>query len=252
MRERLQSYRLLISTLGFWQFLFYKIQLLRVHLLRLERPVSLFSKYAKFPLRFRPNTSDHAVFFQVFVNLGYRCLDDARDVSLIIDCGANVGYTSAYLLTRFPTARVIAVEPDPENFTMLEMNLAGYGERYRAVRAAIWSHATGLVMASKEPGTEWSRSVKLANGDEAASLQATDIGSLLDQSGCPTISVLKIDIEGAETAVFSSNYESWLSKVDNLAIELHGQEAVSIFEKAIASQHFKVSQCAELTVCTRA
>lgn len=251
MRERLQNYRWLIASLGFWQFLFYKLQLLRVRLRHIDHSVALFTKYAAFPLEFRPNTSDHAVFLQIFVHREYHCLDDVDKVSLIIDCGANIGYTSAYLLSRFPLARLIAIEPDPENFAMLEKNLARYSGRYRALRSAIWSHATGVVIASKERGEEWSRSVKPANKDESASLVATDIGSLLEASGCDRISILKIDIEGAEAVIFSSNYEHWLSRVDNLVIELHGEECASIFEKAIAAQNFRVSQCGELTICTR-
>lgn len=251
MMERFQNYWLLISSLGFWQFLFYKLQLLRVRLLRIDHPISLFSKQAAFPLQFRPGTSDHAVFFQIFVHQEYRCLDHAHDVKLIIDCGANIGYTSAYLLSRFPKASLIAVEPDPENFAMLERNLVRFAGRYRALRSAVWSHGTKLVVSGKERGGEWSRSVKLADGDESPNFVATAIGTLFEESGCPRISILKIDIEGAEKAVFSSNYESWLPKVDNLAIELHGRECASIFEKAIASQNFAVSQCGELTVCTR-
>jgi hypothetical protein len=46
-------------------------------------------------------------------------------------------------------------------------------------------------------------------------MTATDIGTLLDRSGEQRISVLKVDIEGAERVVFVKNYESWLPKVDN-------------------------------------
>lgn len=267
MKERWRIYRFLIARLGLWQFLVYKLQLLRVRLFRIAQPVSLFSKRAAFPLRFRPNTSDLGVFFQVFVHQEYRCLDNARNVNLIIDCGANVGFTAAYLLSRFTAAQLIAVEPDPENFRMLEKNLAPYAGRYRALRSAIWSHATDLVIAGKEPGGEWARRVILANNEGSAhsagsaqahsassgqdAVVATDIGALLQESGCARISILKIDIEGAEAAVFSTNYEGWISKIDNLVIELHGEECTSIFKKAIAPQNFTLSQCGELTVCTR-
>jgi FkbM family methyltransferase len=251
MRARLQNYYWLIKSLGFLGFLFYKLQLLSVQLLRIQHPVPLISKRAKFPLLFRPNSSDHAVFFQVFVNQGYRCLDKVHNPELIIDCGANVGYTSAYLLSRFPTARVIAVEPDPENFAMLEMNLARYTGRYRTIRSAVWSHATRLVLAGTEPGSEWSRSVKEASTTESSRFVATDINTLLEESGFPRISILKIDIEGAEIDVFASNYQKWIPKVDNLVIELHGEECAAVFEKAIAEEKFVRSRCGELMVCTR-
>ena len=46
-------------------------------------------------------------------------LDPPVEPRFILDCGANVGYTSAYLLTRFPTAFLIAIEPDPGNAEIL-------------------------------------------------------------------------------------------------------------------------------------
>jgi hypothetical protein len=39
-------------------------------------------------------SSDLHVFRQIFVEREYGCLDDLADVRLIIDCGANAGYSS--------------------------------------------------------------------------------------------------------------------------------------------------------------
>jgi FkbM family methyltransferase len=251
MQDRWRHYRLLITTLGFGQFLFYQLQQLRLRRLQTKAPVSIFSKLAKSRLWFRPGTSDHAVFFQIFVHREYRCLDAMRGVNLIIDCGANVGYTSVYFLNRFPRARVIAVEPDPDTFAILTANLAPYAARSRAICSAVWSHSVGLVFSGNESGAEWAQSVRPPNGSESPNLVATDIGALLEESGAERISILKIDIEGAESAVFSSNYQNWIQRVDNLVIELHGEECRSIFEAAIASEKFAISQCGELTVCAR-
>jgi FkbM family methyltransferase len=250
MQARWKHYHLLITTLGFWQFIFYQLQHLRLRCRPTKDPVSILSKLVKSRLWFRPHSSDHAVFFQIFVHRDYRCLDCAGDVSLIVDCGANVGYTSVYLLNRFPKAYVIAVEPDPETFAILKANLTPYPGRYRAICSAVWSHSAGLVF-SGQPGAEWSQSVRLAHDSEPSNVKAIDIGTLLEESGAERISILKIDIEGAESAVFSSNYEHWLKRVDNLVIELHGEKCRSIFETAIAAENFVMSQRGELTVCTR-
>ena len=80
----------------------------------------------------------------------------------------------------------------------------------------------------------------------------TDIETLLLDSGYARISILKVDIEGAEAAVFSSNYQHWIKKVDNLVIELHDEQCSSIFLEAISAENFVVSHCDELTVCKRA
>lgn len=44
----------------------------------------------------RPQTSDLAVFSPVPGHHGPKCLDSTQDVSLIIDCGANVRFSAAY------------------------------------------------------------------------------------------------------------------------------------------------------------
>lgn len=56
-----------------------------------DKGISLLrSKYAKFPIECRANTSDIAVFSQVFIELEYSCLRHVRNAELIIDCGANI------------------------------------------------------------------------------------------------------------------------------------------------------------------
>jgi FkbM family methyltransferase len=246
-------YKQEVTNLGFLRFAVFKLQNLLARSTAVKGPLTYFSKHARFPLKFRPRTTDPYVFRQIFVELEYRPLNDIRNVGLILDCGANVGYSSAYLLTQFPKSRVIAIEPDPENFSMLEKNLAPYAGRFRAIQSAIWSKQVRLVLSEERmmPGWEWARTVREAKEGEPQTIAATDIGTLLNESGFERISILKIDIEGAEAIVFSSNYEEWLSKVDNLAIELHGDECSSVFFKAIAGENFELSKSEELIVCKR-
>jgi hypothetical protein len=119
--------------------------------------IKLTSRHARYPLLARPGTSDLSVFRQVFLQREYACLDDVQAPRFIVDCGANVGYSSASLLTRSPQARVISVEPDAGNYEILVKNMAPYGNRVRTIRGAVWSHSTHLTMASTgyRGGEEW-------------------------------------------------------------------------------------------------
>jgi len=250
---RLKSYERAIANLGLFPAIFDKLQTLRCRYVKTNQPFTLYSRYAQFPLKCRPNTSDFDSFGQIFVGREYRCLDDVCHADLIVDCGANVGYSSAYFLSKFPKSYLIAIEPEGGNFSLLQTNLAPYNGRYHAICSAVWSRPVGLVL-SEVPfgdGREWSRTVRETRFDEKPTMTAVVIGTLLKDSGHDRISILKIDIEGAESTLFSSNYESWIEKVDNLVIELHGSECRSIFERAISNVKFAVSQCDELTVCKR-
>jgi FkbM family methyltransferase len=249
-----------ITNLGLLPFFLFKIQALRSRFTQSRRPIFYWTKYATFPLKARPKTTDPFVFWQIFGDREYRCLDELKNVRLIIDCGANVGYSSAYFLTRFPTSHVIAVEPDIDNFDLLRTNLAPYGNRCRLVNSAVWSKATGLVFVESTLKTHshsnpiegaCGRRVREARNDEKPAMIATDIGQLLKESGFDRISILKVDIEGAEMELFSSNYIEWLTQVDHLVIELHSDGCAVAFQKAITTEPFALSCCEELVVCKR-
>jgi FkbM family methyltransferase len=182
-----------------------------------------FTDSARYPLLHRCGTSDLAVFSQIFTEKEYACLDDVKEVELVVDCGANVGYSAAYFLSHFPDSRVICIEPDKANSTMLAKNLSPYGSRAKIIRSAIWSHRTGLVFHELpyRDGKEWAVQVREAQPSEATTINATDIGTILKESGHFQIDILKIDIEGAEAMVFASNYEEWLSHTRNIVIEIH-------------------------------
>lgn len=222
-----------------------------------KRPCLLRSRYAKFPIQCRANTSDIAVFTQIFIELEYSCLKHVKDANLIVDCGANIGCSSAYFLSRFKSSRLVAVEPDPGNFEQLKLNMKPYGDRCTAINSGLWSHATRLKMATPtfRDGQEWSRQVEECAGTVPNSFGAIDVGTLLRKSGKSRIDILKIDIEGAEAVVFSRNFEHWLDRVDNLVVELHDDSsfgnATRIFMEAVQGRGFRVGTHGELTVCSR-
>ena len=214
------------------------------------------ARHANHSLCYRLKSSDLFVFHQIFIDLEYGPLKELQDVRLIIDCGANVGYSSAFFLSQFPSSHVIAVEPDIRNFVMLQRNLSEYGSRATAIRAGIWSHNVPLRVSQERyrDGLEWSVQVQPCDADQAPDFQGVTIQSLLDSSRVARISLLKIDIEGAEAVVFQGNVD-WLDRVDAIAIELHDDtnfgKATEIFDAAIRSRGFEISYSGELTICRR-
>ena len=246
-----------ISNLGLRSWLLLCVQRCRQRLIRQNTLLTLTSKYARHPAKCRAGTSDLDAFRQIFAAREYSCLDDVAEAIFIIDCGANVGYSSAYFLSRFPRCDVVAIEPDPQNFELLRLNLSPYGKRARTLRAAVWSHETRLTLSEEQyrDGREWSRQVRECRPGEDSDLLAVDIGSILDESGHERVSILKVDIEGAEAVVFSKNYESWIDRVDNMVVEIHNApsfgDCAGVFGKAVAGRGFSITQCEELTVCKR-
>ncbi len=226
---------------------------------RNRRDWSIRPKVVEYPFFIRGNTSDIDVFNQIFIENEYQCLTGIKNVGLVVDCGANVGFSSAYFLSVFPSCHVVAIEPDKENFEALRRNLSSYRNSARVdlINAGIWSITCRLAVSSESyrDGREWARQVRLAGAYEQSQVDGISIDTVLTNSGFDRISILKIDIEGAEAIVFGSPRLEWLEKVDNIAIELHDDssfgKASEVFFDAIANQNFKISYSGELTICRR-
>ena len=136
-----------------------------------------------------------------------------------------------------------------------ERNLAPYGGCVEVIRAGIWSHPCRLRMSAatfRDGGASSRQVCECEPGEEG--FPAVEVASVIRQSGRPRISVLKIDIEGAEAVVFARGSD-WLDCVDNLVIELHDDtafgDASGTFHRAIEGRGFSVNRFHELTVCKR-
>jgi FkbM family methyltransferase len=198
-------------------------------------------------------SSDMDVFNQIFVEDEYACIRGIDSPALIFDLGANVGYSTAYFLNAFPAAMVVAVEPDPANFEVCRANLAPYGSRARAVCGAVWSSCSRLALSRGTfgDGREWASEVREpAEQPGTEAVQGWDIPSLLRLTGKEQIDLLKVDIEGSEVNVFGPESSSWLHKVSNICIELHGPHCEEVFFHALRDFEYELSDSGELTVCT--
>ena len=65
-----------------------------------------------------------------------RILGNAPALS-VVDAGAHHGHTAMQCLEHFPNCRVIALEPEPENFAIAKKTLAPFGERVELLPFAL-------------------------------------------------------------------------------------------------------------------
>ena len=199
------------------------------------------TKHARHSLLCRPGTSDAKAFEMIFIQQEYSCVERLRDVRLVVDCGANVGYAAAYFLNMFPESTVFAVEPDRDNFSTLTQNLHPYAARARCVQAAVWSDATQLITDTEtyRDGKEWSRQFRPCRSGEPPTTRGLPMDALLDEARAERVSLLKMDIEGAEAIVFGGTDRRWLTRVDAIVIELHDDyphaDCRAVFEQACAN-----------------
>jgi FkbM family methyltransferase len=205
----------------------------------------------QYPLYYREGTSDLEVIRQIFVRREYESIGNENDISLIVDCGANIGCTAFYLLNRYPEAHVIVVEPDSANFAICRKNLLPFTDRVTLVKAGIWSSSIPLCVerGNYGDGREWSFQVRPIYENERADFLGVTIDQLLENADRSRIDILKIDIEAAERELFSENYRSWLDRTKNIVIELHGEDCERAFLQAMAKYCWEPERSGELTVC---
>ncbi|HUR55165.1 MAG TPA: FkbM family methyltransferase [Gemmataceae bacterium] len=202
------------------------------------------------PLYFRPAGSDPAVIEQVFVQREYAAVADLPGVEYIVDCGANIGCTTFFLMKHYPRARAVVVEPDPGNMAVCRRNLAPFRDRVTFVQAGVWSAAGPLVVerGAFRDGAEWSFRVRPARPEEKPDITAVTIPGVLAAANFPRADLLKIDIEGSETEVFGRDSHGWLSRTRNIAIETHGPECERAVADALAAFRFDAGESGELAI----
>jgi FkbM family methyltransferase len=196
-------------------------------------------------------SSDMTVLAQVFVDDEYACLRDLQNVSLVLDLGANVGFSSVYFLTSFPESRLVSVEPDERNVAVCKANLMPYGDRALLLHGAAWSERTRLRLSRDTfgDGREWSTQVRSPADGSPGEIEAWDVGTLIDMAGVEQVDLLKVDIERAELVLFGDTAKSWLPRIRNICIELHGPDCQEVFFHALKDFDYELGHSDELTVC---
>jgi len=126
-----------------------------------------------------------------------------REEPVIIDAGANVGYSSLYFADAYPAATVLAIEPDERTFEELVKNVARH-PRIFPINGALWSNDRGVDLRSAKDDS-WSNRVIAGSG--GPKVPSFTIEGVIKQVQRGRILILKLDIEGAEREACSTGQE---------------------------------------------
>jgi FkbM family methyltransferase len=205
------------------------------------------------PVHYRHGTSDKQVVEDVLLYAQYQGASSLHGVSLIVDAGSNIGTSAIYFLRAYPNARVIAIEPDPDNWLVLCKNMAPYGARVLCLQAALW-HCEDQLMLEKgayRDGDAWSTMTTpqtLGCVPRAQLVNAITVPQILQRYSDGIIDVLKIDIEASEKYLFDQSAQEWLRNVRMVVIELHDDNCTHAFMHAISAIGGDITRDGELTI----
>jgi FkbM family methyltransferase len=186
-------------------------------------------------LTYRPSQSDWATIWETFGMM-------ENDVALpftpatIVDCGANGGFTGVYFRERWPRAKLVVIEPDPGNVEILRRNL-GDEKDVLLFEAAVWSGDSQLAFDDSRLGNSGHI---LTSG--SLMVRARTLDSIVQEAGLKSIDVLKMDIEGAEQAVFLEGPVDFLAITKAILIEFHGTDLERQITKLLRGHGFVLFQ----------
>lgn len=154
-----------------------------------------------------------------------------QDIRTVFDVGANVGNMSLLFLRWFPQATVHAFEPEKTLFGQLNSNIAeaGFSDRFRAHQIGFFDqeqqaelhlasqHGANSLLEMNAAYLEANPSLK-TEATETISLVRMD--DFVRDAGIEHIDLVKIDVEGVESAVLRGGANTFRDMVDVVTLEV--------------------------------
>lgn len=202
--------------------------------------------------------SDYNVFKQIFNFEEYKIvlslyklniLNDEKPV--LIDAGANVGYTSLYFLNSIPNLQIFSIEPSESNMNIYKQNIAlnNFEQQVKFYMNALAEveNKNFTINNTFRDGKDWSISTQ-ENKDGI--LKGITINEIIKNNNLNKISILKIDIEGAERFIFNKNNNLDFLKITQIiAIEIHDEFNIrNQINELLLENNFIIFESGELTI----
>ncbi len=160
---------------------------------KMGRPTSSFSLLGTRVLFSDPGTLEY-VFREVFIEECYAGCPIAP--STILDCGSNIGMSILYFKSCWPDAKILGVEASPGTFALLKENARGLKDVMLVNKAV--ADRSGMIPFYTVPGLGVSSTNPMRGSGKETIVEAAPLSYFIDGP----LDLLKIDIEGSETAAF--------------------------------------------------
>jgi FkbM family methyltransferase len=168
---------------------------------------------------------------------------------LVVDVGAHIG-KYAILAGRLLRNRgkVIAIEADPDNFRVLENNVALNGlTNVRCMNVGCWN-IEGTLMLHRARGNLGGHSFVDTRGGDSIAVPVRTLDSILREQGINRIDLMKIDVERGEFRVLQGARSVLESSPDvTLFFEESGDSMTSRAVRLLVEMEFNVRRLGGIT-----
>jgi len=171
--------------------------------------------------------SDLSVIDEFFVDKMYRSIDDIIPnlKNPILDIGAHIGMFSLYASILNPDVKIIALEPEPENYKLLKENLKqNHCKNVTTKQVALTHTDKTTIDFYLSDNTHTHSTIKPVNQSTHIEVPATILKKLIAQNKLNKIGLLKMDIEGAEFSIIRNTTQDTWNKIQYIVVEYHESE----------------------------
>ena len=171
--------------------------------------------------------ADESVFSEIFTEHEYKILEEVIVCakSPIIDIGAHVGMFSIFCAVLNPTMQVFAYEPDEDNFAAMKENLKLNNVRNVSMKNVAVGAKMGerILYISKDSHNHSLLGAEAAGDFSGAekNVQAVTLERILQQNRLASVSLVKMDCEGAEFEILENLSAEAFAVVENFYVECH-------------------------------
>ncbi|MDH5763861.1 MAG: FkbM family methyltransferase [Nitrospinota bacterium] len=141
----------------------------------------------------------------------------------VIDIGANAGFFSMFAASRFDQPKILSYEPIPVNFRQLEKNRELNPQHDIHPHQNAVAGKAGEITLTFDPSDSFTTSASMTRKQEGEEIKVTcvTLKDIFEKYGLERCDFLKMDCEGAEYDIFYNCPEDILSRIDQIAMEVH-------------------------------
>jgi FkbM family methyltransferase len=174
---------------------------------------------------YRPNTLDKMVLWEQWGAKDYQTVQ-AKAGDIVIEIGGHIGTSTLnYAHLVGPRGVVYAIEALPENFAILERNIARNGiTNVKAFHLAIVGdpNLTEITLNTNPYNSGGHSIFKMSIEEEARSVcPAMTLEKFVATQGIDRIDILQMDIEGAEFDILLNTDKALLASIPQIMFEYH-------------------------------
>jgi len=161
-----------------------------------------------------------------------------EDKALVVDLGANIGSFSLACNALRPDIRLLAVEPDPNNFIALKANLSSLNAELHQIALTEHDGETQLFLGMQDTVANSVFSGEMVSGQRSVTVQSRDTKSFLEEIAGLNgkIGLLKSDTEGGEWHLLRLQPQ-FIAAIPMIFLEYHSASFLEQFLGAVLHSH---------------